>query len=86
MKPPIIRKIIGLANPITASVKLATWIMGWIKRIISEVTAKCKASVAHIMTANTSRPIAAWPERFNPGVGTSMTSMKAITARGMPNF
>jgi hypothetical protein len=60
--------------------------MGCIKRIINEVTAKCKASVAHIITANTKSAIAAWPARSNPGVGISMTIMNAIIARGMPDF
>jgi len=42
----------GLAKPITASVKPATPIMGWINSINNDVTARCKASVTHMTMAN----------------------------------
>jgi hypothetical protein len=61
MKPPSIRKIIGLAKPITASLKLATPIIGCINNIIKEVTARCTVSVAHIIIAKINSAIAALP-------------------------
>lgn len=62
MNPPIIRKMMGFAKPITALLKLSTPIMGWMKSMIKDVTARWRASVAHMIMANTSNAIAAWPE------------------------
>ncbi|BDZ67973.1 hypothetical protein GCM10025860_14210 [Methanobacterium ferruginis] len=78
--------MIGLAKPITAFSKLVTPIIGWMKSIISEVTARCTVSVAHIITANTNSAIAACPGSLNPGVGTNITMIKAIIANGIPHF
>jgi hypothetical protein len=59
MNPPIIKKIIGLANPITALLKLSIPSKGCKNRSIMEVTAKCCASLAHMITAKIKRAIAA---------------------------
>jgi hypothetical protein len=78
--------MIGLAKPITAASKLSTPIIGWINRIINDVTAKCNASVAHIITAKTNNAKAACPDTPNPGVGINITRIKAKMANGIPNF
>ncbi|BAW31093.1 conserved hypothetical protein [Methanothermobacter sp. MT-2] len=62
IKPPIIRKIIGFANPITASSKLWIPIIGCINNMIREVTDNGTTSVTHMTMANTSNDKAAWPE------------------------
>ncbi len=51
IKPPIIRKIIGFAKPITALSKLATPIMGCINSNIKEVyleTTRAKKETAQV--------------------------------------
>jgi hypothetical protein len=59
INPPIIKKSIGFANPITASLKLAIPKIGCKNNKINEVTAKCCASLAHIMIAKIKRAMAA---------------------------
>ncbi|BDZ67643.1 hypothetical protein GCM10025860_10910 [Methanobacterium ferruginis] len=54
------------------------------KSIIKEVTARCTASVAHIIMAKTSNAIAAWPGLLKPFIGISSTTIKAIIAKGIP--
>lgn len=84
MKPPIIRNMMGLAKPMTASVNPATPIMGWMNSINSDVTAKCKASVTHMTMAKSKSARAECPAKLKPGVGISITAIKASIARGIP--
>ena len=59
MKPPIIKKIIGFAKPITALLKLSIPKIGCKNNNIKDVTARWSASVAHIIIANIKSAIAA---------------------------
>ena len=59
INPPIIKKMIGFANPIAALAKLSIPNRGCKNRSINEVTARCCASLAHIMIAKTKSAIAA---------------------------
>ncbi len=82
--PPIIRKMMGLANPITAFSKLVTPIIGCKNRIIKEVTARCSASLAHMIIAKIKRAIAACPAALSPGIGIIINTMNATIASGIP--
>ncbi|MGZ7070491.1 MAG: hypothetical protein ACXVHN_06710, partial [Methanobacterium sp.] len=73
-------------KPITALGKVATPIIGWIKSNIKEVTAKCNASVTHITMAKIKRAMAAWPAYPKPGIGTSITTINANIANGIPKI
>jgi hypothetical protein len=59
INPPIIKKMIGFANPITALLKLSIPNKGCKNSSIKEVTARTCASLAHIITAKAKRAIAA---------------------------
>ena len=84
MNPPIIRKMIGFAKPTTALVKSVTPIIGCTNNKSKDVTARCTASVTHIIMAKIKSASAACPEKLKPGVGMSIMAMNSSIARGNP--